>query len=195
MLNVLIADSHPVARAGLHMLVEHVAETFGDECLIAYSGDALTAIRKAKRLQPDLILLSSNLRLTGGVQTVLALRGYAPLTKLVILSDDDEEAVLRAYVDAGADGALCKRESPAAIEECISTLLREGGPRSADQPQVAAAPAATPAAPASYPALPAPAAEPPPRAVEPPPPAADALRGTSTKNAVPRPGIDRQRKS
>jgi DNA-binding NarL/FixJ family response regulator len=126
MLNVLIADSHPVARAGLHMLVEQVAERLGDECLIAYSDDALTAFRKAKRLQPDLILLSSNLRLTGGVQTVLALRAYAPRTKLVIVSDDDDqEAVLRAYIDAGADGVLRKRESSAAIEERIGELLRE----------------------------------------------------------------------
>jgi DNA-binding NarL/FixJ family response regulator len=125
MLNVLIADSHPIARAGLQMLVEHVAERLGDECLIAYSEDALTAFRKAKRLQPDLILLSSNLRLTGGVQTVLALRAYAPRTKLVIVSDDDQDAVLRAYVDAGADSVLRKRESSAAIEERIGELLRE----------------------------------------------------------------------
>ena len=124
MLNVLIADSHPVARAGLHMLVEQVAQRLGDECLIAYSDDAVTAFRKAKRLQPDLILLSSNLQLTGGLQTVLALRAFAPRTKLLIVSDDEEEAVLQSYVAAGADGVLRKRESEAAIEERIGALLR-----------------------------------------------------------------------
>jgi DNA-binding NarL/FixJ family response regulator len=123
MFNVLIADSHPVARAGLHMLVEQVAERFGDECLIAYSDDAPTAFRKAKRLQPDLILLSSGLRLTGGVQTVIALRAFAPHAKLLIVSDDDEEAALRAYVDAGADGVLRKRESHAALGERLAELL------------------------------------------------------------------------
>lgn len=125
MLNILIADSHPVARTGLHMLVEHVAERLGDECLIAYSDDALTAFRKAKRLQPDLILLSSNLRQTGGVQAVLALRAFAPRAKLVIVSDDDPDAVLRGYIEAGADGVLHKRESEAALRERIVELLRE----------------------------------------------------------------------
>lgn len=126
MLNVLIADPHPVVRAGLHMLVEEVVESLGDECLIAYTDDALTVIRKARRLQPDLILLSSNLKSAAGVQTVLALRGFAPGTKLLILSDDDGEAALRAYVEAGADGVINKRESSAAIGERIGTLLRDG---------------------------------------------------------------------
>jgi two-component system response regulator NreC len=125
MFNVLIADSHPVARDGLHMLVEQVAERLGDECLIAYSDDALTAFRKAKRLQPDLILLSSDLRLTGGVQTVIALRAFAPHAKLLIVSDNDEESALRDYVDAGADGVLRKRENQATLRERISELLRD----------------------------------------------------------------------
>lgn len=122
MLNVLIADSHPVARDGLYMLVEKVVVGHGDECVIAYCDDALTAFRKAKRLQPDLILLSSNLHPSGGAHTVLALRAYAPRARLLIVSDNDEET-LRDYVDAGADGVLSKRESPAAIEARLSQLL------------------------------------------------------------------------
>jgi DNA-binding NarL/FixJ family response regulator len=43
----------------------------------------------------------------------------------VIVSDHDEEAALRAYVDAGADGVLRKGESPATLEERIGELLRE----------------------------------------------------------------------
>ena len=122
MLNVLIADSHPVARDGLHMLIEKVVVGHGDECLIAYCDNALTALRKARRLQPDLILLSSNLHPPDGAHTVLALRAYAPRARLFIVSDDDEEA-LRDYIDAGADGVLSKRESPAAIEARLSQLL------------------------------------------------------------------------
>jgi DNA-binding NarL/FixJ family response regulator len=124
MLNVLIADSHPVARDGLHMLVERVVVGHGDECLIAYCDDALTAFRKAKRLQPDLILLSSNLHPSGGAHTVLALRAYAPRARLFVVSDDDA-AALRDYLEAGADGVLSKRESPAAIEERLSKVLLE----------------------------------------------------------------------
>ncbi|HET8697216.1 MAG TPA: response regulator [Gammaproteobacteria bacterium] len=124
MLNVLIADSHPAARAGLHLLVEHAAERLGDECLIAYSADAVTTLRKAKRLQPDLILLGASLRQTGGVQTVLALRAHAPRAKLVVLSHGEEDAV-GAYVDAGADGVLHEREQRRTLEMRIGDILGE----------------------------------------------------------------------
>jgi two-component system response regulator NreC len=128
MLNVLIADSHPVARLGLQLLVERVAQILGDECVIAYSEDALTAFRKAKRLQPDLILLSTSLRLTSGAQTVLALRAYAPKTKVVVLSEDEADGNLRSFIDAGADGVLSKGQSTEAIEDRISALLSREHP-------------------------------------------------------------------
>jgi DNA-binding NarL/FixJ family response regulator len=124
MINVLIADAHPIARAGLHMLVEHVVEHLGEECLIAYSDDALTAFRKAKRLQPDLILLSASLPMSGGVQAVLALRHYTPRAKLVILGDDEDDAALRPYSEAGAHAVVRKGYSKQALAEGISRVLR-----------------------------------------------------------------------
>jgi DNA-binding NarL/FixJ family response regulator len=126
MLNVLIADSHPITRAAFHSLVELVAERLRDECLISVSDNALTAFRKAKRLQPDLILLSSNLHLTGGVQDVIALRAYAPRAKLLIVSDGNT-TLSADYVDAGADGLVNKRESPAAIMAALGRLLGDRG--------------------------------------------------------------------
>jgi DNA-binding NarL/FixJ family response regulator len=158
MINILIADAHPVARAGLHLLVEHLVEHLGDECVIAYSADALTAFRKAKRLQPDLILLSASLPLSGGVQTVLALRHYTPRAKLVVLGDDEEDAALRPYLEAGAHAVVRKGQSTRALEEDIGRVLRG---------ETAAQPAET----------------------------STTAKGTPTKNAVPRPDFDSQRKS
>jgi DNA-binding NarL/FixJ family response regulator len=125
MLNVLIADSHPVARAAFQTLVEQVAERLRDECLIAVSDDALTAFRKAKRLQPDLIVLSSNLRLAGGIQDVLALRAYAPGAKVLIVSDG--ERPLPRDVAAGADAVLTKRDSSSRIVATLVGLLDHRG--------------------------------------------------------------------
>lgn len=124
MINVLIADAHPITRAGLHMLVEHVVEHLGEECLIAYSDDALTAFRKAKRLQPDLILLSASLPMSGGVQALLALRHYTPRAKLIILGDDEEDAALRSYAEAGAHAVVRKGYSNQALAAGISRVLR-----------------------------------------------------------------------
>ncbi|HEU4619313.1 MAG TPA: response regulator transcription factor [Gammaproteobacteria bacterium] len=123
MFNVLIADSHPIARTGLQIVVERVAELLRDECVIAFSDDAFSTFRKAKRLQPDLILLSTTLPLTGGPQTVSALRAYAPRTKVLVLSDDEDSGDLSALLEAGAHGVLSKGESTRALEERIGALL------------------------------------------------------------------------
>jgi len=123
MINVLIADAHPVVRAGLHLLVERLVEHLGEECVIAYSDDALTAFRKAKRLQPDLILLSASLPLSSGVQAVLALRHYTPRATLVVLGDDEDDAALRPYLEAGAHAVVRKGQSRQRLEEGIGRAL------------------------------------------------------------------------
>jgi DNA-binding NarL/FixJ family response regulator len=124
MLQVLIADSHPLARAAFQSLLEHVAGSLRDECLVSVSDDALTAFRKAKRLQPDLIILSSNLRLTGGLQDVLALRAYAPNAKVLLVLDGDE-TLPPGYRFADADGVLSKRDPRAKMVATLGRLLGE----------------------------------------------------------------------
>jgi DNA-binding NarL/FixJ family response regulator len=126
MFNVLIADAHPIARSGLHIVVERLVARAGDECVVAYSEDAITALRKAKRLQPDLILLSAQLPQSGGLEVVLALRQYTPRTKLVIVTD--AAAQPDPYLDAGADGVLSKSLTELEIEEALRRLLRSDKP-------------------------------------------------------------------
>jgi DNA-binding NarL/FixJ family response regulator len=124
MLNVLIADAHPVARSGLHLLVERLVAHLGDECVVAYSEDALTAFRKAKRLQPDLILLNARLPLSCGLEALLALREYTPNAKLVVVSDEEEPGTPSSYLDAGADGVLRKTQSVTELEDALRRVLR-----------------------------------------------------------------------
>ena len=129
MINVLIADAHPVTRNGLVMMIERLAAHLGHECVVAFSEDALTAFRKAKRLQPDLIVLSAPLPLATGVQAVLALREHTPHAKLAILRDDDDSEEPEEYRDAGADAVLRKGQSVLEIEAGLEKLLRSTEPR------------------------------------------------------------------
>jgi two-component system response regulator NreC len=123
MVNVLIADAHPGARSGLHRLVERLVAHRGDECVFAFSADAVTAFRKAKRLQPDLILLSAGLPLSSGVEAVQALREYTPRAKLVVFGDEEAALAAELYLDAGADGLLDKRQSAGELESALEKVL------------------------------------------------------------------------
>jgi DNA-binding NarL/FixJ family response regulator len=123
MINVLIADSHPAARRALLTMVERLAERLGEECFVAFGEDAITTFRKAKRLQPDLILLSAPLPLATGVQAVAALREHTPNAKLAILLDDKSSFDPDRYEKAGADVVLLKGDDTLEIEAGLKTLL------------------------------------------------------------------------
>jgi DNA-binding NarL/FixJ family response regulator len=123
MINVLIADSHPAARRALLAMVERLVERLGQECVVAFGEDAITTFRKAKRLQPDLILLSAPLPLATGVQAVAALREHTPNAKLAILLDDKDSIDPDRYENAGADVVLLKGDTTLKIEAGLRTLL------------------------------------------------------------------------
>lgn len=123
MINVLIADSHPAARRALLGMVERLAERLGEECVVAFGEDAITTFRKAKRLQPDLILLSAPLPFATGVQAVAALREHTPNAKLAILLDDKDSVDTNKFASAGADVVLLKGHDSLEIEAGLKTLL------------------------------------------------------------------------
>jgi len=126
MINVLIADSHPAARRALLTMVERLVERLGEECFVAFGEDAISTFRKAKRLQPDLILLSAPLPLATGVQAVAALREHTPNAKLAILLDDKNPVDPDKYAKAGADVVLLKGDDTLEIEAGLKTLLNSG---------------------------------------------------------------------
>jgi DNA-binding NarL/FixJ family response regulator len=123
MINVLIADSHPAARRVLLSMVERLVGRLGQECFVAFGEDAITTFRKAKRLQPDLILLSAPLPFATGVQVVAALREHTPNAKLAILLDDKDSVDPDRYSNAGADVVLLRGENTLEIEAGLKALL------------------------------------------------------------------------
>jgi DNA-binding NarL/FixJ family response regulator len=125
MLHVLIADEEARTRAELQRAVENVAEAFGDECVVAQTDEGVTTFRKAKRVQPDLVLISASLPLGGGVQVVQALQLYSPRAKIVVLSSPRESPQsLLAFVQAGVHGVLPRHQEALARELSIGRILR-----------------------------------------------------------------------
>ena len=104
-------------------MVERLVERLGQECFVAFGEDAITTFRKAKRLQPDLILLSAPLPFATGVQAVAALREHTPNAMLAILLDDKDSVDPDKYANAGADVVLLKGDNSLEIEAGLKTLL------------------------------------------------------------------------
>ncbi len=113
-ISVLIADDHRLFREALRVVLERECDVVGE----AASGEEALAL--AARTRPNIVLLDVGMPGVGGLNAAHRLAKEAPLSKVVILSQhDDEEYVIEAMVDAGAAGYLVKTDAAA---ELLSAL-------------------------------------------------------------------------
>src|SRR6202035_3877257 len=113
-ISVLIADDHRLFREALRVVLERECEVVGE----AASGEEAVAL--AARTRPNIVLLDVGMPGVGGLNAAHRLAKEAPASRVVILSQhDDEEYVIEAMVEAGAAGYLVKTD---AAVELLSAL-------------------------------------------------------------------------
>ena len=113
-IRVLLADDHRLFREALRTVLERECDVVGE----AASGEEAVAL--AARTRPDIVLLDVGMPGVGGLNAAHRLARESPNSKVVILSQhDDEEYVIEAMVDAGAAGYLVKTD---AASELLSAL-------------------------------------------------------------------------
>ncbi|RJQ78631.1 DNA-binding response regulator [Pseudonocardiaceae bacterium YIM PH 21723] len=103
-ISLLIVDDHPVVRDGLRgMFAGHEEFT-----VLGEAADGAEAIREARRLRPDVVLMDLRMPGTDGVGAITALRELGlPCQVLVLTTYDTDRDVLPA-IEAGATGYLLK---------------------------------------------------------------------------------------
>ncbi len=124
MIRVLLAEDHPVVRAGL-------VELLGSEPdieIVAAVGDGAAAIEGVAEHAPDIALLDVTMPEVDGIEAAGTIHGEHPETRVVILTASaDRDQMLRA-VDAGALGYLLKDASPAELFEGLRAAARGESP-------------------------------------------------------------------
>jgi DNA-binding NarL/FixJ family response regulator len=120
---LLIADDHPLFRGALR---EAVAGLFAR----ADIAEAGTFDEVAKLLEGanevDVILLDLAMPGVRGFSGLMYLRAQYPSLPVVIVSANDEPAVIRRCMDFGASGFIPKTLGVEAMREAIATVLRGG---------------------------------------------------------------------
>ncbi|MGK5558157.1 response regulator [Actinomadura kijaniata] len=120
-MGVVIADDHPVVRAGLRALL-------AGEPGIAVLAEAATgedAVRQAGLVRPDLVLM--DLRLGEGIDGVEATRRILALPgppRVLVLTTYDSDADIARAIDVGAAGYLLKAGPPEELFQGIRTAVR-----------------------------------------------------------------------
>ena len=116
-IKILVVDDHPFFRQGLCDVLanEDDLQVIGEAC------DGEEALRQARELMPDVIVMDVNIPILNGIQVTRKLRAAQPQVNVVILTAyDDEEQVFHA-IRAGASAYYPKDVTPdklvAAIRE------------------------------------------------------------------------------
>ncbi|WP_197319574.1 response regulator transcription factor [Saccharomonospora sp. NB11] len=120
--SVMIVDDHPIWRDGVARdLAEHGFD------VKATAPDADAAVRIARAVRPDVVLMDINLGNTSGVDATRAITGELPDTRVLVLSASGEHNDVLQAVKAGASGYLVKSASVAELVDAVRRTS-EGDP-------------------------------------------------------------------
>lgn len=131
MIRLLIADDHPVVRAGLAGLL---SDEPGFE-VVAEASDGDEAVRLAAATRPDVVLMDLRMpRVDGVAATARILAEVDPPPRVLILTTYESDDQILAAIEAGAAGYLLKAAPQA---EIVAGIRSVAAGQSALSPQVA----------------------------------------------------------
>ena len=104
MIQILIADDHPVVRDGLVAILD----TQPDFTIVGEAGNGLEAVQMAAQLTPDLILLDLEMPQLDGVEALKQIRAHNPEARVIVFTAFDTDERILTAVQAGAQGYLLK---------------------------------------------------------------------------------------
>lgn len=113
-ITVLLADDHATVRAGLRLLLE----TAGDIEVVGEAAGGAAAVRQARVLRPDVVLMDARMPGTDGVEATRQVVQDASAEVLMLTTFDLDEVVFGA-LRAGASGFLLKSVEPAQLIDAI----------------------------------------------------------------------------
>ncbi len=113
-------DDHAVFCDGLATILRVEA----DMDVVGKGATIQEAVQSARVLQPDVVLLDVHMPDGSGVDAAARIKKDRPQTQVVILTSDEDEAVLRAAVQAGVTGYLSKQETAAQVVQAVRSASR-----------------------------------------------------------------------
>jgi two-component system response regulator NreC len=103
-MRILIADDNEMVRNA----VSELLSSRPSWRVCGHAADGKEAIRKAKELRPDIILLDISMPGANGLDVARILRHEMPETKIVIMSQHDPTQILPRVLEAGAHACVDK---------------------------------------------------------------------------------------
>ena len=120
-IRVLLADDHPVVRAGLRATLAAPGLAVVGE---AASGDEVPA--RCREARPDVVLLDLQMPGPPPTAVVAALRAACPEARVLVLTGHDEDAYVQELLAVGVAGYVLKDEAPEALVDAVRGVAHGG---------------------------------------------------------------------
>ena len=117
-MKILIADDHGIVRTGLRLLFER----FKDMEVVGEATDGRQAVRLAKELRPDIVILDIGMPLLNGLEATAQIVKENDRIGVIMLSMHTDESYILRSLDAGAKGYLLKDKADDDIERAVRSV-------------------------------------------------------------------------
>ena len=119
-IRILIADDLDVFRSGLRMLLNRQK----DMRVVGEAADGNEVVRKARTLNPTVVLMELAMPETGRMKTILETVRACPDARVLVLTIYDDPAWARAALAAGATGYVAKNVSKPELLAAVRAVHR-----------------------------------------------------------------------
>ncbi len=104
MINVMLVDDHDLVRSGIKRILTDV----GDIEVVAEAGSGEQAVRQAREIRPDVILMDLSMPGIGGMEATRKITRSMPEAKIIAVTIHEDEPFPARLLEAGAVGYLTK---------------------------------------------------------------------------------------
>ena len=92
--------------------------------IVGEVSDGLHAVKKARDLNPDLMLLDVGLPKMNGVEVAKVTRQLVPCTRIILMTQNTDKFPIRAALSSGAHGYILKGDAGSELLPAIKATLR-----------------------------------------------------------------------
>lgn len=121
-IRILIADDHPMFREG-------IVQSFASEkdfAIIGQASNGKNAIKMAKELLPDVLLLDITMPDQDGITIAKKISAAFPVIQIIMLTASENEDDLMKALKAGARGYVLKGISAKELVKVVRTIVAGG---------------------------------------------------------------------